>query len=93
MAGIALFGASHTNTCRLIASRCVWTPPPPSAPAELQLRRLTTGELLRPLPLPGLGSVGGLSGDRKSPELFFSYPSKAPAGDDGAAWAGAPAPG
>ncbi len=41
----------------------------------LQLRALATGKLGRELPLPGLGSVGSLSGDRKGSELFFSFTS------------------
>ncbi len=48
--------------------------------AVLQLRRLASGELLRELPLPGLGSVGGFSGDRKGTEFFFSYTSEQAAG-------------
>ncbi len=46
----------------------------------LQLRRLTSGELLRELLLPGLGSVGGFSGDRKGTDFFFSYTSKGAVG-------------
>ncbi|EFJ43160.1 hypothetical protein VOLCADRAFT_119179, partial [Volvox carteri f. nagariensis] len=41
--------------------------------AALQLRSLSTGSLVRELPLPGPGSVGALSGDRKDTELFFSF--------------------
>lgn len=41
----------------------------------LELRSLTTGALLRPLPLPSLGDVSSVSGTRKSPELFFSFTS------------------
>jgi prolyl oligopeptidase len=41
----------------------------------LELRTLTTGKLLRPLPLPSLGDVSSVSGTRKSAELFFSFTS------------------
>ncbi|GFR49589.1 hypothetical protein Agub_g11655, partial [Astrephomene gubernaculifera] len=41
----------------------------------MQLRSLTRGSLLRELPLPGVGSVGSMSGDRKGSELFFSFTS------------------
>ncbi|GLC56852.1 hypothetical protein PLESTB_001156200 [Pleodorina starrii] len=43
--------------------------------AALQLRSLSSGALLRELSLPGLGSVGALSGDRKATDLFFSFTS------------------
>ncbi|GIL73545.1 hypothetical protein Vretimale_5243 [Volvox reticuliferus] len=41
--------------------------------AALQLRSLSSGYLIRDLTLPGLGSVGALSGDRKDTEFFFSF--------------------
>jgi hypothetical protein len=50
----------------------------PAAPAPagaLELRSLATGQLKQAFQLPGLGSVGGVSGDRKFSEAFFSYSS------------------
>lgn len=44
-------------------------------PAAMQLRVRTTGEVTAELPLPGLGSVGGVSGSRKSAEFFFAFTS------------------
>jgi prolyl oligopeptidase len=41
----------------------------------LELRALSSGALLRPLPLPSLGDVGAVSGTRKSNELFYSFTS------------------
>ena len=41
----------------------------------LQLHKLSTGEMLQPLVLPGLGSIG-ISGSRKSTEFFLSFSSK-----------------
>lgn len=41
----------------------------------LQLHDLASGKLLRSFPLPGLGTVGGTSAKRKSPEFFFSFTS------------------
>lgn len=41
--------------------------------SELQLRSFASGELTRELPLPGIGSVGGFSGNHKSSEFFFSF--------------------
>jgi len=38
----------------------------------LQLHKLSTGEMLQPLVLPGLGSIG-ISGSRKSTEFFLSF--------------------
>ncbi len=43
--------------------------------ARPQLRVLSTGALVKDIPLPGLGSVSGFSGNRKSTEMFFSYTS------------------
>ncbi|PNW76248.1 hypothetical protein CHLRE_12g542100v5 [Chlamydomonas reinhardtii] len=43
--------------------------------AALQLRQLGSGALTKELPLPGVGSVGAMSGDRKGSELFFSFTS------------------
>jgi hypothetical protein len=41
----------------------------------LQLHELSTGKMLQPLKLPGLGSIG-ISGSRKSTEFFLSFSSK-----------------
>ena len=41
----------------------------------LQLRSLSTGDLVRDIPLPGLGSVSSFKCKRKSSEAFFSYTS------------------
>lgn len=38
----------------------------------LQLRDFASGALVRELPMPGIGSVGGFSGNHKSTEFFFS---------------------
>ncbi|KAG2433756.1 hypothetical protein HXX76_008118 [Chlamydomonas incerta] len=48
--------------------------------AALQLRQLGSGQLTKELPLPGVGSVGAMSGDRKGSELFFSFTSFTEAG-------------
>lgn len=45
----------------------------PSQAAALELRVLSSGALLRELPLPGPGSVSSLSGDRKATDFFFSF--------------------
>ena len=39
----------------------------------LQLRKFSTGEVVKELPLPGIGSVAGFSGDHKYSEFFFSF--------------------
>lgn len=39
----------------------------------LQLRSLTSGELLQSITLPGLGSVRSFSGRRSQSEMFYSY--------------------
>ena len=47
----------------------------------LQLHSLSSGALVRALPLPGVGSVSGFSGSRKETELFFSFQSFAEPGE------------
>ena len=49
----------------------------------LQLHSLSSGALVRALPLPGVGSVSGFSGSRKETELFFSFQSFAEPGGYG----------
>lgn len=39
----------------------------------LELRSLATGALKGEFPLPDVGTVTGISGSRKSTELFFSF--------------------
>lgn len=46
----------------------------------LQLRTLSTGALVRELPVPGVGSISGFTGDRKGTEFFFSFQSFADPG-------------
>uniref|UniRef100_A0A7R9W150 Prolyl endopeptidase n=1 Tax=Chlamydomonas euryale TaxID=1486919 RepID=A0A7R9W150_9CHLO len=46
----------------------------------LQLRKLSSGEVIRELPVPGIGGVGGFSGDRKYSEFFFQFQSFAEPG-------------
>ena len=41
--------------------------------SALQLRRADDGTLLRELPMPGIGSVGGFSGNHRHSEFFFSF--------------------
>ncbi|KAG7670094.1 putative Prolyl endopeptidase [Nannochloris sp. 'desiccata'] len=41
--------------------------------SSLQLRKFSTGEIIKELQLPGIGSVGGFSGSRKFSEFFFSF--------------------
>jgi hypothetical protein len=41
--------------------------------AQLQLRRLSNGALVRELALPGLGSVREFNGRREDSEAFFAY--------------------
>eukprot|EP00878_Enallax_costatus_P029867 GHUV01032432.1.p1 GENE.GHUV01032432.1~~GHUV01032432.1.p1 ORF type:complete len:735 (+),score=227.44 GHUV01032432.1:207-2411(+) len=41
----------------------------------LARHKLSTGELVQEFDLPGIGSVGGFSGNRKSKEFFFSFTS------------------
>ena len=41
--------------------------------ARVQLRSLTSGALMRDIPLPGLGSIRGFSGRHTDTELFLSY--------------------
>ncbi|KAF8058088.1 Prep [Scenedesmus sp. PABB004] len=43
--------------------------------SALALHRLSTGERVREFELPGIGSVSGFSGNRKSSEFFFSFTS------------------
>eukprot|EP00879_Flechtneria_rotunda_P018448 GHRR01019352.1.p1 GENE.GHRR01019352.1~~GHRR01019352.1.p1 ORF type:complete len:520 (+),score=168.42 GHRR01019352.1:95-1654(+) len=43
--------------------------------SALGLHELSTGKLLQEFQLPGIGSVGGFSGNRKSREFFFSFTS------------------
>jgi prolyl oligopeptidase len=43
--------------------------------SSLQLRKFSTGEVIKELELPGIGSVGGFSGSRKQSEFFFSFTS------------------
>lgn len=53
----------------------------------LQLRTLSSGKLVRELPL-GLGSLSGFSGSRKHSELFFSFQSFADPGALAVCWVG-----
>ena len=41
--------------------------------ARVQLHSLSSGALMRDIPLPGLGSIRGFSGRHKDTELFLSY--------------------
>ena len=41
--------------------------------AQLQLRRLSDGGLVRELAMPGLGSVREFNGRREDSEAFFAY--------------------
>ena len=41
----------------------------------LELRRLTSGDLISVLPLPGIGSVAGFSARRQDSEAFFTFTS------------------
>eukprot|EP01025_Chloroclados_australasicus_P003966 TRINITY_DN10949_c0_g2_i1.p1 TRINITY_DN10949_c0_g2~~TRINITY_DN10949_c0_g2_i1.p1 ORF type:complete len:816 (+),score=84.31 TRINITY_DN10949_c0_g2_i1:157-2604(+) len=41
--------------------------------SQLELRKLTTGEIIQKYDMPYLGSVAGFSGDRKSTEFFFKF--------------------
>lgn len=43
--------------------------------AALALHKLSSGERVQEFELPGIGSIGGFSGDRKSSEFFFSFTS------------------
>lgn len=43
--------------------------------SALSRHKLSTGELVQEFELPGIGSVGGFSGTRKSKEMFFSFTS------------------
>lgn len=47
---------------------------------KLELRSLSSGALVKELKLPGIGSVSGFSGNRKSTECFFGFSSFAEPG-------------
>jgi hypothetical protein len=48
----------------------------------LELRSLKTGDLVRDIPLPDIGSVSSFKGDRKSSEAFFSFTTFTDPGSD-----------
>ena len=41
--------------------------------STLQLRNFSSGDVIKELSLPGIGSVGGFSGSRKFTEFFYSF--------------------
>lgn len=43
--------------------------------SALQLHSWESGELIKPVAMPGIGSVGGFSGNHKGTEWFFSFTS------------------
>ena len=43
--------------------------------AVLQLHSWESGALVKPVSMPGIGSVGGFSGNHKHTEWFFSFTS------------------
>lgn len=78
-AAVGMLSQALTQSCPLRCpvlncSGCaLFSSTPPPLQAKLQLRNFADGSLRKDLPLPGVGSIGGFSGNYKHSEMLFTF--------------------